>query len=206
MAEAVGSTGNVDAIDSSEPMLGLARKRCADMPRVNFSAGQATDLQLPDANYDVAVSVQVYEYIADVDRALAEMYRVLRPGGRAAIVSSDWASMAWEATDKKLKDKVLSAFEEHCAYVDLPRQLGPKLARAGFKIEAQTVIVQFNPKYDPDTYSVQLIPIVGSFIVGRRGVTQEDAEAWMADLRQMGDKGEYFFCLNQFLYLVTKPA
>jgi hypothetical protein len=37
------------------------------------------------------------------------------------------------------------------------------------------------------------------------GVTEEEAGAWVEDLRQTGKRGEYFFSLNQYLYLVAKP-
>ena len=74
-------------------MLSLARRRCADAPQVRLQTADATALPTDDASCDAAVSVQVFEYIADVGVALAELFRVLRPGGRAAIVCSDWTSL-----------------------------------------------------------------------------------------------------------------
>jgi hypothetical protein len=34
---------------------------------------------------------------------------------------------------------------------------------------------------------------------------EEEAGAWVEDLRQTAERGEYFFSLNQYLYLVVKP-
>jgi len=205
MADAVGPTGTVLGVDLSEPMLTLARKRCADKPWVDFQTGEATDLPVPGSSFDVAVSVQVYEYVTEVVKALAEMYRVLRPGGRAVVVSTDWDSMVWQATNRERMNRVLSAFEEHCVYADLPRTLGPKLRQGGFELQQQRVVPQFNPTYDPNTYSYRLIDIIESFVPARKGVTHEEAEGWAKDLRELGEREEYFFCLNQFLYLVIKP-
>jgi arsenite methyltransferase len=205
MADAVGPTGAVIGVDLSEPMLALARERCAGKPWVDFQAGEATALPAPDLVFDVAVSVQVYEYVAEVTKALAEMYRVLRPGGRAVVVSTDWDSIVWQATNRERMNRVLAAFEEHCVYSDLPRILGPKLRQASFRLRQQSVVPQFNPTYDPDTFSYSLIDIIRLFAPGRNGVTEEEAEEWVKDLRQLGEREEYFFCLNQFLYLVTKP-
>ena len=205
MSDPVGPTGTIHGMDISEPMLELAWNRCADKPWVQFQTADAINLPVPDASFDVAVSVQVFEYVADVMKALSEMYRALRPGGRGLIVSTDWDSVVWHATDKERMHRVLSAFEEHCAYSDLPRTLASKLKLAGFKLGQQRVVPQFNPAYDSNTYSYQIIGIIRSFVPGRKRVTDEEAEAWADDLRQLGERGEYFFCLNQFLYFVTKP-
>ena len=126
MADGVGRTGEILGVDSSESMLRLARKRCAEKQHVRFETGDATRLPVPDASFDVAVSVQVYEYISEVATALAELHRVLRPGGRAAIVSTDWESIAWNATDAHRMHAVLAAWAEHCAYTDLPSDVAPE--------------------------------------------------------------------------------
>ncbi|HXM45377.1 MAG TPA: methyltransferase domain-containing protein [Bryobacteraceae bacterium] len=205
MAEAVGPNGQVHCIDMSEPMLNMAQNRCAGKPWVVFQHGSATDLPVGDATFDAAISVQVNEFIADVETALSEMYRVLRPGGRAVAVSTDWDAIAWHASDRARMNRVLGAFAEHCVHTALPRTLAPKLRQAGFMLMDQRVIPQFNTTYNADAFSYQMVHIVGSFVPGRRGVTEEEAGAWVEDLRQTGERGEYFFSLNQYLYLVAKP-
>jgi ubiquinone/menaquinone biosynthesis C-methylase UbiE len=206
MAEAVGTHGRVLAIDRSEPMLMLAKKRCSGLAQVEVRGGDATALPCDDTGFDVAVSVQVYEYVADIGQALAEMFRALKPGGRAAIVATDWDSILWHSEDRDRMARVMSAWEEHLHDPRLPRTLAKLLRGAGFTIDGHEVITQFNPDYRDDTYSVGLIPLIAAFVAGRRGVTAEDAEAWVADLRSLGERGDYFFCLNQYLFNVTKPA
>jgi arsenite methyltransferase len=205
MAEAVGPGGQVHCIDMGEPMLNMARNRCAGKPWVVFQPGAATDLPVSDATFDAAISVQVYEYVADITKALSEMYRVLRPRGRAAVVSTDWDAIAWNASDSARMSRVMGAFAEHCAHAALPRTLARKLRQAGFILKEQSVIPQFNPLYNPDTYSYQIARLISSFTPGRQGVTEEEARAWVEDLRQTAERGEYFFSLNQYLYLVVKP-
>ena len=161
---------------------------------------------MADATFDVAISVQVYEYIAEIGTALAELYRVLRPGGRAAIISSDWKSLAWNAQDEGRMQRVLTAFAEHCAHQDLPRYLRPHIGVAGLQLTHLQVIPQFNPIYDTNSYSTHLANGIRAFVAGRQGVTQEEAAAWIADLQACGAAGDYFFNLNQYLFLVTKPA
>lgn len=206
IADAVSPTGSVLGVDISEPMLHLARGRCAEKPWVELKFGNATQLPVPNEAFDVAISVQVYEYIADVAPALAELYRVLRPGGRAAIISSDWKSLTWNATDTDRMQRILTAFAEHCAHQDLPRYLRPHLSAAGLQLQQQQIIPQFNPTYDTSRYSYHLSNGIRAFVPGRQGVTQEEATAWVADLQKLGEAGNYFFSLSQYLFVVTKPT
>jgi len=100
---------------------------------------------------------------------------------------------------------VLSAFKEHCVYTALPRTLAPSLKRAGFILKEQRIIPQFNATWDPDSYSYQIARLISAFVPGRQGVTKEEARAWVEDLRGTGERGEYFFSLNEYLCLVVKP-
>ncbi len=206
MADAVTANGQVHCVDMSDRMLQLARARCADRPWVSIQPGTAMDLPAGESLFHAAISVQVFEYVADIEKALSEIYRVLRPGGRAAIVSTDWDAIAWHASDGARMSRVLAAFEEHCAHTSLPRALAPALRKTGFVLKHQRVVSQFNLTYDAERFSYHLARMIASFVPRRRGVTQEEAVAWMEDLQQTADRGEYFFCLNQYLHMAEKPA
>ena len=121
--QGVGPAGQVTGIDSSDPMLALGRRRCADLSgsgRVGFVKADAMALPFAAASFDVAVSTQVYEYVADLSRALAELYRILRPGGRALILDTDWDSIVWHASDPDLMRRVLAAWTQRFADPYLP--------------------------------------------------------------------------------------
>jgi ubiquinone/menaquinone biosynthesis C-methylase UbiE len=75
------------AIDLSPGMLDIARKRAADVGRnVDLREGDAHNLPFPDGSFDSVVCTLSLCNIPDVDRAVAEMKRVLRPGGRVVLV------------------------------------------------------------------------------------------------------------------------
>jgi SAM-dependent methyltransferase len=82
MAEAVGENGQVLGVDISDDLLTVARERNA-RSRLTYEHGDAERLDQPEASFDVAVSVETLEFLNDPDRAIAEMFRVLKPGGRA---------------------------------------------------------------------------------------------------------------------------
>lgn len=205
LARSVGQDGTVEGIDVAEAMVTLARQRCAGYPNVNLQTGDATQLTFPDGAFDAAVSVQVFEYIAEVDAALRELARVLRPGGRAVVVATDWDSAVWHAADRRLMLRVIEAFSAHCPHPHLPCTLGPRLAAAGLDVAAQEVFVLHNNRHDPDTYSHGIMDFIASFVPGH-GVDADETAAWLSDLRARGEAGDYFFSLNRYFFLVARPA
>lgn len=205
LARAVGVDGTVEGIDISEAMVAMAQRRCAGYPNVNLQAGDATRLAFPDGAFDAAVSVQVFEYIAEVDAALAELARVLRPCGRAVVVATDWDSAVWHAADRPRMLRVIEAFAGHCPHPHLPCTLGPRLAAVGLEVAAQEVFVLHNSRYDSDTYSHGIMDFIASFVPGH-GVSAEETAAWLEDLRGRGEAGDYFFSLNRYFFLVERPV
>ena len=98
-------------VDTSVPMLGLAEHRCADLPQVELLEGDATDLTAGEATFDAAACIQVLLYIDNTDKALSEIYRVLKPGGRVVIMETDWRGMVLNNTDYALTDKMAAAWD-----------------------------------------------------------------------------------------------
>ena len=202
MALDVGLEGRVEAIDRSEDMLQRARARCAGRTQAAFHEGEATELPFPDSSFDAAAVVQVYEFVADAGRALAELYRVLRPGGRAVVVDTDWASLIWEAADGARAERILRAWDEHLAHSHLPRSLPRLLRNAGFDL--MTAEPYTTMSLEPEPFSGGMAKMIAAFVPGRGGVTAEEANAWMADLAETAAKGAYFFSLTACLFLVSR--
>ena len=204
IADAIGPLGIVRGVDISEPLLSVARSRCAHLPWVEFRHADATRLPYPDGAFDCAISTQVLEYVRDTDVALAEIHRVLGPSGRVVIVDTDWDSIVWDSPNQERMGRILAAWEQHAANVRLPRTLANRLSRVGFRVQSQKVVPLFNPSYDPNTYSDRIIDLIVPFVAGRNGITRDEAEEWARDLRQAGKEGNYFFSLNRYLFIAQK--
>ena len=203
MAEAVGPEGRVCGVDPSESMRALASSRPAPAP-MEFVAGDACSLPFPDSSFDAAVSTQVYEYVADMPAALREAHRVLRPGGRLLVLDTDWDSVVWHSSDPDRMQRVLVAFDEHLVDPHLPRRLPRLLADAGFDLAAAAVVPMLNVGYRRETFSAGLISMISTFVSGRGGVSEEEAETWKDDLVSLGD--DYFFSLNRYQFVATRRA
>jgi SAM-dependent methyltransferase len=80
----------VVALDPSLSYLEQARRGISD-PRIHFAAGRAEHLPARSGDFDVAVSGLVLNFVPVPAAALAEMARVLRPGGTLAVYVWDYA-------------------------------------------------------------------------------------------------------------------
>jgi arsenite methyltransferase len=83
-AQMVGPDGSVVGIDMTPEMLAKAQRAAAEMGAANveFIEGEIELLPFADESVDVVISNGVIDLLPDKDTVFAEIYRVLRPGGR----------------------------------------------------------------------------------------------------------------------------
>lgn len=89
LARQVGPSGRVVGLDLSPRMLAVAEAKVAASPwagRVELRQGDALCLPFPDGDFDAVTCAFALRNVADLDAALREMCRVLRPGGRVTIL------------------------------------------------------------------------------------------------------------------------
>ena len=206
IAEAVGPDGAVCGVEPSESMLAIAARRtpAAGSAPVEFIPGDALALPVADAAFDAAVATQIYEYVEDIPSALAELRRVLRPGGRVLILDTDWDSVVWRSSDADRMRRVLAAWDEHLADPHLPRRLTGLLDDAGFEITDRSILPILNAGYETASFSAGLMGFVTAFVPGRQGLSEADASAWADDLAGLGR--DYFFSVNRYLFAARAPA
>lgn len=204
LALAVGASTEVIGIDIATPMLAIAKQRCDQYAAVKFEQADVMQLPFQGAQFDIALASQVYEYVEHVDHALRELARVVRPGGRVALVDTDWESAVWASHDDARMRRVLETWDQHIPHPRLPRSLKRRLQQAGFEQISVEIVPLLNLTYDPQTYSVGMMTLLGNFAAGRNGLTAEDIAAWQEDARAIGAEDDYFFSLNRYVFLATR--
>lgn len=116
-AQAVGPTGQVLGIDLSGEMVETARRRAEEQSVSNarFARMDAETLALPDASFDAALCCLGLMYMPNPEKAVREMRRILRPGGRLVLAvwgersACGWATL-FPIIDEEVSSEVCPLF------------------------------------------------------------------------------------------------
>jgi SAM-dependent methyltransferase len=136
LAAAVGGSGEVIGIDRDPAMVAEARRRTADHANVTVHDGDANALPLDDACADRARVDRVLQHLADPAGALAELRRVLCPGGVLGMAEPDWDTLVVDGVDTATSRAYTRFIADGRRNGTIGRQL-PRLATAaGFTVRA----------------------------------------------------------------------
>jgi ubiquinone/menaquinone biosynthesis C-methylase UbiE len=96
----VGNTGSVLGADLANSLLDLARQKSQQqgLTNIEFRCGDFTNLGLPSASFDAIICVFGIFFVPDMEAAVAELWRMLRPGGKLAITS--WGTRVFEPANQ----------------------------------------------------------------------------------------------------------
>ena len=135
IARRVGATGCAVGLDPSPAFLAVARELAAGAgldDRMEFQEGSALTLPFPDGAFDAAVAATVLSHVRDGERAIPEMARVVRSGGRVGVFDFDGDAFVVTHPDRNLTRRIVAAAADAGA-VDswLARRLPGLFARAG---------------------------------------------------------------------------
>ena len=136
-AHAVGPAGRVLGLDVAGPLLALARARAASegLDQAGFRLCDATRPGLPDASFDAVICVFGVFFTADMPGFMAEMWRLIRPGGVLAVTT--WGPGLFEPANSHfwqcVADVEPSLFKAFNPWDEItaPAALGGLFARAG---------------------------------------------------------------------------
>jgi ubiquinone/menaquinone biosynthesis C-methylase UbiE len=195
IARSVGAAGRACAIDVSEDQIGAARFTCVGLANVELGIADALALPYPAATFDAIASIQVLEYIENLEAALVEISRVLKPGGRFVNFATAWGSLFWNSSDARRMRQMLAAWTAHAPHPDLPAILKKYLQTQGYAGVNQAPIAMLNSSYDPSAFSYWLAQIIATFASDPQFGIREQAQDWLMDLAQSDARNEYFFCL-----------
>jgi ubiquinone/menaquinone biosynthesis C-methylase UbiE len=104
----VGMTGSVLGVDLAESLLELARNKSQrqGLTNIEFQCADFSTLNLPSESFDAIVCVFGIFFLPDMEAAVAELWRMLRPGGTLAITS--WGARVFEPANRTFWNAIQS--------------------------------------------------------------------------------------------------
>ncbi|MCI3951825.1 MAG: methyltransferase protein [Burkholderiales bacterium] len=117
IAPRVLPAGTVVGADSSPALLALAHEyaEAAGLGTIEWHVADCRELPFADASFDAVIAATVLAHVPDAERALAEMVRVTRPGGRVAVFDFDGDGFLFTHPDRQLTRRIVAAQCDHGA-------------------------------------------------------------------------------------------
>jgi len=200
----VGASGHVIGVDTSKDMLDFAAPRCEPLGNVELQQGSVTQLDFADAAFDAASCVQTLLYVDDVETAISELHRVLKPRGRVAILETDWRGVVINSPDHQLTRQILDTWDETVSSPNLPSRLIPMLNKTGFSAIRVQAIPVLNASYNENSFGGSMLRYMADNAVKQKLLDRKSADQWLQGIVDLADQQAFFFCVNRFLFTAVK--
>lgn len=202
LAALSGPLGRVIGVDISEAMIETARGRGGPG---EFVVGDAQDLPFPDATFDACRSERVLAHVADPARAIGEMFRVVRPGGRVVAMEADFETLVIDAPDRPLTRRILNGWCDELRNAWIGRNLYASFrAHAGEATQVfpiTLVMTAFEPAnrfWTLEAYCDRMTRI--------GGLGAAEAARWIESLRHADREGRFFCSVTGFVAVGRRPG
>ncbi|MEY9931268.1 SAM-dependent methyltransferase [Catenulispora sp. GP43] len=194
-------------VDPSAAMVSASRERLAGhgfTARLALADGQR--LPYADGFFDGCRIERVLQHVPDPSAALGQALRVLRPGGRIAVLEPDWASVTLASADAEAARAVAREAGGGIAHRAVGRHLRRLLAEAGFqdvRIEVELVVYSSIG----DLSGVISLERAAARACDAGRIDEARAAAWLAEQRELSERGMFHATFHRsVLAWARRPA
>ena len=203
LADLVGHTGTVVGVDLSQALIERARQQWEALP-IRFEVGDAENLQFEDATFHAVWSERVLQHVARPAVAIAEIARVLRPGGRLLVTDSVHRSFVVATANPRVWDAIRAHGAEAVRNPDVGLRLGEWMESAGLQVQVHPIA-----RIAGDWPTVRLllgIDAGAAAAVEAGAITAVEAEDFLAEQQARFDRGVFAMSTVVVRALGTKPV
>lgn len=195
---ALAKPGTVAGIDKSADFIAQARARAAAAGMaIDFAVGDAEALPYPEASFDCVRAERLLIYLTEPAKAVAEMKRVAKPGGRLALIEPDFSTTTINLGDRPMVRRAL-AHEADTAVLQswLPGPLLGMLRDLGLaEITIATRVVIF-----PQGLASEYFADLGRHAAAAGAITAPELDEWLAGIDRLAARQSLFGTVGYFLF------
>jgi ubiquinone/menaquinone biosynthesis C-methylase UbiE len=206
LATAVGPGGRALGFEPQPVFAELARGRLAErgLEHASVEIGTAEAIPLGDATVDAAVAQTVLVHVPGAAAALAEMCRVVLPGGRVASIDQDGDALVIDHPDKELTRRLVTFSSDH-RYADgwTGRRL-PRMFRAA-GLSDVTVTMRCHLETEPGNFLHAMALRLADIALETGALNEEEWHRWTGGLAELAESGSFFASANYYLCSGVMP-
>ncbi|MGF1425652.1 methyltransferase domain-containing protein [Kitasatospora sp. LaBMicrA B282] len=203
LAAAVAPGGTALGLEPHPGLRAVAEQRARDVDSpAGFLDGDALALPLPDAELDVVRCERVLQHLTEPARAVAEIARVLRPGGRVVLLDTDWPTFVLHPAAPEVRPALAAVTQATAATPDAGRRLAGWLAAAGLTVDELGSDVLL---HDPRSVTWPIVHGLGAAAVARSLITEEQREQLHADVTAAAELGAFHLSVTMFGAVAHRP-
>ena len=212
LAGVVGDEGKAVGIDASDEMLSAASQRAsAAGVAVSFQRGDATALALPDDTFDAVRSERTMQWVADPAKAVAELARVARPGGRVCVIDTDWRTLIVDHPSPENAERFFDALRQVRGdqltvggrLTNLVRDAG----LADIEVTAETHMwLAWDPDESPSLPGFFPLRMVAADLVAQGLIAKDVATTTVDEFEAAARRDRFFVALTMFAVAGRVPS
>ena len=169
----------------------------------DFTVGDAPELAEPNSTFDTARSERTLQWLTDPKAAIAEMARVLRPGGLLSLIDTDWSTFAIDVGNGELAKRVHDAMQiERRRPSDIGRQLAYLVHDIGFELVDQTTATQhwtaWNPDESPAPYGCFSMSSLAEDLIDAGQLGADERDRFVSTIHSAAREGRFSMALTMF--------
>ena len=202
LAGLIGDRGRVVGVDFSAAMIAEAKKRYATskLP-IEFVEGDAQHLTFPDASFDRCRTERMLMHLDEPEQALAEMVRVVRPGGKVVVFDFDWDTLFIDSPYKETTRKFVREYSDGLKHGWIGRRLPRLFREAGLtEIVSEPHVLRFDYAFTRRLFEGRMAKAQAEGVF-----SAEELANWWTQVEQAEAAGQLHFGLFGFVVGGRKP-
>ena len=203
LAKYVGAGGRVVGMDKSDALIAEAKRRVTDVSApIEFFVGDAGNLNLADDSFDLCRAERFLIFLENPEAVIAEMVRVVRPGGSIVVFDFDYAGFSVDVPDQELMDRI-----RRIRMGSVPSPLVGRQLRRLFR-QKGLLDVTVVPHVVQPTYALCRLVDEGVLAnaVKQGNLTRSDYDTWWRELEKAARTGYFVAAWPGYIVGGRKPA